>query len=248
MSNSLYEILGVTPDATPDQIENAFIKQSMNTHPNTGLPYAEHLFEQVGYARNVLIDPERRAAHDKELGIVRHASPVPAPPAPSTPPASPVEIPVTQNAPTRQKSANKKKFLDGSNKMFLFMAGGAWVVMMILAALFSEEGSAGGILGMAAFISFVALVYGFTTNSLVAVATFAVMGVFLFSLGQTLLNNGFTSILLVTLLLLAVVGSFVPAYRGRSVRVREYMDRERAAQEAINSSQHVYLHHVREKK
>lgn len=62
-----YEALGVTRDATADDIKKAFRKLARETHPdaNPDDPTAEARFRQVAEAYEVLSDPQRRAAYDR---------------------------------------------------------------------------------------------------------------------------------------------------------------------------------------
>jgi curved DNA-binding protein len=67
----LYRVLGLTREATPDQIKKAFRKLAKQHHPdrNPGDPKAQQRFVEVSRAFEVLSDPERRAAYD-EFGPV----------------------------------------------------------------------------------------------------------------------------------------------------------------------------------
>ncbi len=58
----LYAILGVKPDATPEQVTKAYRKRARATHPDRGGDREE--FEQVATAYAVLSDPTRRAHYD----------------------------------------------------------------------------------------------------------------------------------------------------------------------------------------
>ncbi|WP_370402503.1 DnaJ C-terminal domain-containing protein [Sulfitobacter sp. JB4-11] len=61
-----YKALGVSPDASADEIRKAFRKNARKYHPdiNDG-PDAEAKFKDVNEAYEVLNDPERRAAYDQ---------------------------------------------------------------------------------------------------------------------------------------------------------------------------------------
>jgi curved DNA-binding protein CbpA len=58
-----YAVLGVPPDATPDQIRQALRRRSKQAHPDAGGTEAEMI--EVLAAWEVLKDPVRRAAHDR---------------------------------------------------------------------------------------------------------------------------------------------------------------------------------------
>jgi molecular chaperone DnaJ len=62
-----YEALGVSRDATQDELKRAFRQKARETHPdaNPGDPSAEQRFREVALAYEVLSDPQRRAAYDR---------------------------------------------------------------------------------------------------------------------------------------------------------------------------------------
>ena len=61
-----YEIMGVSRDATQDEIKRAYRKLARKYHPDVSKdPDAEEKFKQLGEAYEVLKDPEKRAAYDK---------------------------------------------------------------------------------------------------------------------------------------------------------------------------------------
>ncbi len=62
-----YDILGVSRDASPDEIKGAFRRLARDTHPdaNPGDPAAEARFREVAEAYEVLSDQRRRVAYDR---------------------------------------------------------------------------------------------------------------------------------------------------------------------------------------
>jgi DnaJ-class molecular chaperone len=62
-----YEVLGVKPTATADEIRKAYRKLAKEFHPdlNPGKPAAEARFKAVAAAYDVLSDPEKRARYDR---------------------------------------------------------------------------------------------------------------------------------------------------------------------------------------
>ena len=71
MEKNLYDILGVSKDATQDEIKKAYRKLSLKYHPDkhTGdtpeeQKKNEELFKDVAHAYDVLSNPEKRAQYD----------------------------------------------------------------------------------------------------------------------------------------------------------------------------------------
>jgi curved DNA-binding protein len=61
-----YAIMGVSRDATPEQVKQAYRKLARKYHPDVSKEKdAEARFKEVGEAYEVLRDPEKRAAYDQ---------------------------------------------------------------------------------------------------------------------------------------------------------------------------------------
>ena len=61
-----YKIMGVTKDATQDDIKRAYRKLARKYHPDVSKEVdAEQKFKEVGEAYEVLKDPQKRAAYDR---------------------------------------------------------------------------------------------------------------------------------------------------------------------------------------
>ncbi|HET8559109.1 MAG TPA: J domain-containing protein [Marmoricola sp.] len=90
-SPSWYDILGVRRDATPAEIKAAWREATDKFEPGSGSTH----FRLFNEAADVLLDPERRAAYDAELGAHEATGPQVAPDAAAAPaPAAPASTPV----------------------------------------------------------------------------------------------------------------------------------------------------------
>jgi hypothetical protein len=69
---TLYQALQVDPSADPEIIDVAYKRLAMKYHPDRGGgEEAQERMRALNHARDVLRDPDRRAAYDRTIGIVR---------------------------------------------------------------------------------------------------------------------------------------------------------------------------------
>ncbi len=98
----LYELLGLTPRASRDEIAAAFRSHAKRLHPdrNPGDLHAAEQFKELTLAYQTLIRPDSREAYDE-----RHHQPGrSAPPAPSAPVATSAHDPIFRT-PRRARAA-----------------------------------------------------------------------------------------------------------------------------------------------
>jgi molecular chaperone DnaJ len=74
MAKSLYEALGVSKNASQDEIKKAYRKLVREVHPDTS-PGNEERFKEVQGAYDVLSDPEKRKVYDRAGSTNGRASP-----------------------------------------------------------------------------------------------------------------------------------------------------------------------------
>lgn len=120
-----YQVLGVRPDATPEEIRAAYYRLARTCHPDVStLPDAEERMRRVNEAYELLSDPERRAAYDRKRGC---PEPAPAQRAWEAPSAAPVRSDDPRYSRTRQEPVQPR------NRTVPFAA--AFWISLLLAGL-----------------------------------------------------------------------------------------------------------------
>ncbi len=68
---SAYDILGISPDASDEEVKSAYRRFSKVLHPDINKrPTATQEFKELNNAYNTLIDPSERSKHDYALAVV----------------------------------------------------------------------------------------------------------------------------------------------------------------------------------
>jgi Mg-chelatase subunit ChlD len=80
MLPDLYQMLGVTPQATPQEIRRAFRRLARQYHPDMrpNVPNAEDHFRRLYHAYQVLISPEQRSRYEQAFASQQAADAAPA--------------------------------------------------------------------------------------------------------------------------------------------------------------------------
>lgn len=86
MNPTLYDILGVRPDASPEEIKRAWRESADRFEPGSGASGAQ--FRLFNEAAEVLLDPQRRREYDDQLRVEQHERPATQPAVVSGPPTS----------------------------------------------------------------------------------------------------------------------------------------------------------------
>lgn len=83
---TLYEILGISSDASSSEIKAAYRKRARKTHPDVAGAEMNGLFLLVQHAHQVLSDPAQRMEYDQNMAGGYPAPAADPPPAPADPP------------------------------------------------------------------------------------------------------------------------------------------------------------------
>lgn len=73
-----YDILGISRDASPEQIKTAYRKLSIKFHPdkNQGEEFFSDMFKQINEAYTILYNPNSRKVYDIQLYKFEHPDPI----------------------------------------------------------------------------------------------------------------------------------------------------------------------------
>jgi hypothetical protein len=121
----LYEELGVSPDATRDDIASAYRARAKALHPDAhpGQETAAEQFTRLGAAYRVLADPDARARYDASR---RTPTPTKSAPAPAPPPT----LPTARSRPRLTRRAARWCVWGGAALLVLGLVAGAFVVSL----------------------------------------------------------------------------------------------------------------------
>ncbi len=99
LQRNYYEVMGLPPGATTDQIKKKYRELARQFHPDVAQDKAisQRMFTQINQAYSVLGNPERRAQYN---GVLQNTPPpAAAPPQAAPPPAKPVSVVKAQALP-----------------------------------------------------------------------------------------------------------------------------------------------------
>ena len=65
MAKDYYEVLGVSKDATTEEIKKAYRKLAHQYHPDKAGKSSEEKFKEINQAYQILSDPQKRASYDQ---------------------------------------------------------------------------------------------------------------------------------------------------------------------------------------
>ena len=141
-----YAILGITPNATPEEVRMAFRHMARIYHPDRNpAPDAEERFKDINDAYERLADPQKRQVYDELLNVSADpdATTTSPPPSPEEPPSAERETPTpTTTPPQAQAPPRAPRGAAGRNSVYpptwailLIMLGAVIIVGVGVAAL-----------------------------------------------------------------------------------------------------------------
>lgn len=84
--NNHYELLGITRNATSEEIKKAYRRLAFKYHPDRNPikeKWANEMFKKINKAYQVLSDPKNRATYDKQLDSLNRVPQKPYSPTPT---------------------------------------------------------------------------------------------------------------------------------------------------------------------
>ena len=134
-----YAVLGIAPNATPEEVRIAFRTMARIYHPDrNSAPDAEERFKDINDAYERLADPQKRQAYDDLLNVASdpEATTTPPPP-PSAEPPSHVTVtpPPTMKTPPQVQPAVRASIYPPTWAILLIMLGAVIIVGVGVAAL-----------------------------------------------------------------------------------------------------------------
>lgn len=132
LQRNYYEVLGLPPSATTDQIKKKYRELARKYHPDIAQDkvFSQRVFTQINQAYRVLADPDRRAQYNSTLDAARPAAP--APPTAATRPAAPAaaaagtatgaaasQAPPKAAAPSLEKAKAIAQLLDNADRAIM---------------------------------------------------------------------------------------------------------------------------------
>lgn len=133
-----YDVLGLKPEATSEEIKKAYKKLAAKTHPDLHGDVMAPLFMSVQDAYETLSVPAKRAAYDRDIGAVSAAQTrEPAEPAPSTPGPQSDPQPAAPRQPSEEELAADQLARRKRWVIFWLVAaglagiGGYWIFQVI---------------------------------------------------------------------------------------------------------------------
>ncbi len=116
LQRNYYEVLGLPPSATTDQIKKKYRELARKYHPDIAQDkdFSQRVFTQINQAYRVLADPDRRAQYNSTLDAAKPVAPAAAPAA-SRPSAAPAAAPAaSKTAPPSLEKAKAISLLLGN--------------------------------------------------------------------------------------------------------------------------------------
>lgn len=108
LQRNYYEVLGLPPSATTDQIKKKYRELARKYHPDIAQDkvFSQRVFTQINQAYRVLADPDRRAQYNSTLDVAAKPA-VPAPASAATRPTAPATTAPKAASPEQVKAISQ---------------------------------------------------------------------------------------------------------------------------------------------